>query len=841
MALPVSEASVPHHPTLFIGLGEAGIHFIDLVRQRMPAGFEAGAPYLGLRAANLSQYGRAQAPGAPDDANPAVITLRWNAEQARRVAEQTPGFEWYQQCLDDPSARARLDGRMAFLMAVYLQHDDRLENRLNALVQSLEISSANPLMIYIITSVREPESAFLGDLICALYTWIGRTRIRVLMPCLVLNDTRKNAPSRPGWAAVCLRELERFTLRGKQNAVAWPAGLVPPALEIVEGGLFSSLLVIENESYLPLLANQLAALVERDAAVKFSADYCNLPIPDQFSVSTSNSHTFWVPVEELRCACAVRMLREELLESRDEENSTFAKVIEFLRGSSTNSPLGWDAFGWMADVLEGKPRSSSYLVVNARTLPEIFNRRLEQFLNNEHSSSLYPSERFLTNLQNSMEKTLNPVSRMGEGGSALVGQMPGFREVIGGYLQAISEWKVVLTSLDRQLEDRYERMRLQLCAALRNATSGQTVYWLGSNLEDPIEPAYQQLRSQPRENWITLLEKLRESMRWQWVSPQGDQPYLRCLLRNTAHTDAETMIDPLLSVTYPLTSEVAVGVGVFQYLGRLSAQKITSVFEHATSMVAFDPILAVDRRIHQYLIGDEDSMVHTWGLSADITLCKSSGKHRLTYIRLTHNLPIQGLKTYQVDLGNYLDASPYLHVYPHEQNARKVEAQFSNLYPRSPAGKLTASITRLMHDDRLFSTAMWCVYYDWIKRRSNASGISQWQVEIGGIDPICLEIPGRFPANSLEDALTNFIISIPCQDLDGLHPLVSRNLPNTLTLLEKTIHEQRSRPFSTRKEWFPFIQQRIDEWEESKDAFLQGLAVYQQMLLADEKKRRTKS
>lgn len=839
MALPVPEAPVPLQPTLFIGLGETGIHFLDLVRQRMPAGFEAGAPYLGLRVANHPQYGRAQAPGAPDDANPAVITLKWNAEQACRVAEQTPGFEWYRQDLDDTQARVRLDGRMAFLMAVYLQHDTRLENRLRALVTSLEINSANPLMLYIIASLREPESAFLGDLINALHIWIGRTRIRVLLPCLILDDTRRNAPSRPGWAAAGLRELERFTLRGrKQNAVALPTGLIPPAQEVVDGDLFSRVLVVENENLLPLLANQLAALVERDAAVKFAADYCNLPIPNQFAVSTSSSHTFWVPVEELRSACTVRMLREELLAGRDEVNNTFTKVIEFLRGIPARSPRGWEAFGWMADVLEKKPRGFAHLPVDARMLPEIFNRQLGQYLNNEYSSSLYLGEQFLTDLQKAMEETLNPVSRMGEGGSALVGQMPGFREMIRGYMQAISEWKAVLASLDRQLEDRYKRMRLQLCAELRNATPGQTVYWRGSRLEDPIEPAYQQLRSQPHENWFSLLQSMRESMKWQWVSPHGDHSYLRCLLCNTAHTEAETMIDPLLKLAYPLTHEAAAGAGIFQALGRLSAQQITTIFENAPSLVTFDPSLAADWRNHQYLIGDDDPMVDTWDLSADITLCKSSRKHYLTYLRLEHNLPAQGLKTIQADLENYLTGSPYLHVYPHEQNARKAEKQFAERFPHLQAGKVTAPIVRLMHNERLFIAAMWCVFYDWIKRSSNANGISEWQAEIGGNQSFSLEVPGHFPAHSLEDALTNFIISIPYQDLGGLHPLTSRNLQGTLASLETAIHKQHSRPYSARKEWFPFVQQRIDDWKKSDDAFLQGLAVYQQLLLTEEMNRR---
>ncbi len=840
MTPPASNVAVLVQPTLMIGLGETGIQFLDLVRQRMPAGFEAGVTCLGLRTAKLAQNGRAQAPGAPGDANPMVITLKWNAEQARGVAGQPPGLEWYRQDLDAPHASGRLDGRMAFLMATYLQTDRRLEDRLRAVVSSLNINATNQLMVFIVASLREAESAFLGDLIDLLYTCIDPTFTRVLMPCLVLNDTRPNAPSRPGWAVAGLRELERFMLRGKQNALAYPPDWVQRGHEIIENGWFSHVLVVENQNSLPLLADQLTALLERDAATKFASDYCNVPVPGQFSVSASRSHTFWVPLEELRLACAVRLLRQELLGGGNNGYDFLAKIIQFLRGNPQNAPAGWNAFGWMADVLENKPLGATHLDVAPDTLLRSFNSQLESFLNNNYSASLNAGEQFLSQLDVSMESTRNPLSRAGNGGQMLANQMPGFRAVIRGYKEAIGISKKVVTNLDGLLEGRYQRIQVQLRAALQNATQGQTVYWQGSKLEDPIEPAYQQLCSQPVETWKNLLQQLRQVMQWQWVSPQGQQPYLRCLLNNIAHTEANTMVDPLLSAVYPLTQTVAAREDVFQYLGRLSANEITTYIENAPCLVGVNPGPLADRRTHEYLIGANDAMLNTWGLQSKIIQCQSNQRYRLTYLRLEYNLPAPSLQMYQADLQAYNAASPNLHVYLHEQNARQTENKYNDLCRNAPMGKVTAPIARLMHNERLFNTAMWCVFFDWIRRSPNIDGRSQWQVEIDKQLTFPLEIPGIFPANSLQDALINFILSIPCQDMGGLNPLTARNLANTLASLENAIRTQRNQNSAVRQVGLDNIGNRIDEWEISNDPFLQGLAVVQRILLAEEKKRRRK-
>lgn len=836
MTLSEINETVAVQPTLVIGLGETGIRLLELLQRRMPVGFDSEVSCLGLRVAKWPMLNYSQTKpmiGTLGD----VINIPWNPEETRRLVDNHLGFEWYNSEDNDPQAEMRRNGRMAFLTAVHFNHDHRLENRLKALIGRHNISESNQLIVFVIASLREVESAFLGDLISSVFTQLGLERIRLLLPCLMLDDIRGNAPLRPGWVAAGLREIERFMLQGRQLVLGLPNTLLPVEQPILEGGLFHQLLLFNNEVGLEPLANQLVALFERDAAWKFAEDFCNLPVPERFSIATSISHTFWVPVEDLRMACAARFLKEELLHFDNYTGVSLTLIVTFLRGEAKSVPVGWEAFLWMADVLEQKSCGVGRLMVNANQLPELFGRQLAEFLKLHFPTSLYGAERFLENLRSEMERSMNAISRIRPDGQLVANQMPAFRLTIGCFLESIAGWKTVLSILEGLCTQRYEEIRKSLRQALSSSLNAQTLFLHGAAKDDPIEPAYADFRAQPPEIWDDVTTKLHAILLWDWVSNGGDQSYVRCLIQDIAHTEPELIFNPLLTQAYQLTGTVASSVNIFHYLGRLSAQKFNSTLEQAPSLLACDPFSSPDVRIKQYLVSANDRMLDNWNLSPDITRCEAQDWHRMTYLRLLYNQPVQAVRSYLEDLDVYLSSRVDLHVYHHEKNAQAAERM---LQTNGQGEKgIPAAFTRIMHDECLFMIAMWCVYFDWIRRISNSRAKMQWYLETPGNVPFSLETDD-IPAISMEDALVNFVLTIPSRDLSGYHPLNVSNLPFTLERLEEAINQRRNMSYEDRKIDFTSVKNRIEKWRNHNNPFLNGLATFQSLLLKKEKNRRAK-
>ncbi len=818
----LSSAGEIAQPSLIVGLGPAGIRFLELIQQRLSVVASANVRCLGIRTA-VASFARPQLSGIEPEN---LIEIPWDRNRARRLAESAGGYEWWLD--NDTSAHAeRLDSRMAFHVMRNFYRDGRIEAYLKRTMTELKIdlNNSNTLMLFIVSSLSDAESALIGELTFEILQQIGIKQIPIRLPCLMIGSEMDQSLSRQAWVTSALREIDRLTQK-------WQIFHRDVNDVVLEHELFNHALLLGDESYLPALADQLIGLVQKEAALKFSNDYGNLPSPVYFSMTVSRSWTYYVPVDQIRRACAARLLKEEVFESVSlSEGRLHALVNEFLEGSDPNR-ADWKLFRRLAGVIQRR-KSSDFdtLIQHTENLSdEVFSEELCRFLNVKSMANPQDVIRFLEVLEKDLIVAIDEDVHMAGISTNIRLQLPALRAVIDSFSRVAFQRMNVWASLASQVEDQYAQTSRDL-RSLRQAThSSQALLRepLGYNKQESAETSYyQELKERP-DRWQLLIQEVHNLINWQWVKFKGQNPYLRCRIADTVYAEAPEMFSSLWRLTCRLLGQVAEFETIFSHLGHLSAQQINATLDAAPSSLQYDPLPASERRFHRYLISATDPMIYDWNIKPDIQICQTTDNKRLTYMVFEHNLPIKGLNFPSSTSRNIEGAF----VFPNEQYAWKIESKMRLL--KLDHVPFPAQFVRLMHSPAEFEIAMQCIFWGWFAHTAN----THWQLDPNdGKEAISLE-SGSFPAMSVEDALLNFLIRIPLLDLSELHPLCHRNFPVTMARLRHGLVEQAKISSASRAEFRERLQEKIEFWKNSQKPFENGLAMYQSYLLILDRKKK---
>lgn len=813
-------------PSLFVGLGKAGIRCLELVQRRLPSDSMTGAHLIGIRMVDIHRASHADESELGVES---LLDLKWDHEQAVRLAAASSGYEWWLNNNGNNNIE-RLDARMAFHVMKYFYRDSRLQEVLNHAAQTLAVNKDNPLNLYVIASLQEPESAFLGDIVLEIMQQFGSDKVSVRLPCLLVDSDNKDNFGRAAWVSAALREIERFTQKGQLLGGTSKDIYIPDEL-------FSHILLLEDEHCLPALADQLTTLMEKKAATHFSNDFGNLPSPAQFSMTVSRSYSFIVPVQEIRRICAARLLKEELLDAKYfTESKLHVFVSNFLRGIEP-SRLEWKFFRILADVLDGKKLNERENLDFSRnsSLTEIFNAGLGEFLNSKFPGTLKDFENFLLALEKDMSQALDECARKGGWFQGMKQHLPQFRSGINDFAREVSRWTKVWNSLKLHVDQRYKQASMELLTLKQESEYGRAILREAEEQTDytALENGYYSDLKERSEEWQELISNTRKLIIWQWVIPKAQKPYLRCLIDNNVYTDAQSMLPPLWLQANRLTSRLADSESVFEFLGRLSSQEIKTAFDNALPSLQYDPHPALERRFCQYLICASDPMIHDWKLHPGIQHCQINDKKRLTYLGFEYNLPIIGAVFLQNHKTHYISETDAAFVFPHEQYAWQIEQK---LKAKNIQGNFPAQLVRLMHNHENFEIAMWCVFWGWVVQKKMSQATHWWLDAGDGFEPIRLD-SDNFPALNIENALFNFLIQLPLQDMSGLHPFSKGNFFATMALLREKNMGYQKRSRVKRSEFYDSVRNRIQIWQNSQKPFDQGLALYQTYLLAEDKNR----
>jgi len=826
-------------PSLFVGLGKAGIRCLELIQRRLPSDSVIGARLLGIRMVGAQDANHADETELEDEN---LLILNWDREQALRLAENNTGYEWWLNSQGNVNIE-RLDARMAFHIMKYFYRDNRLRDRMTLASQALKVNDSNPLMLYVIASLREPESAFLGDIIHEVLQQFGSKQVSVRLPCLLVDSNEKKISKDSSWISAALREVERFTQKGQILHE-----MSNEALLLDE--LFSHILLLDDEGYLPVLADQLTALMEKKTAIEFSNNFGNLKSPPRFSMTVSRSFTFLLPIEEIRRVCAARLLKEELMETKYfTESKLHALVSNFLKGTETPR-LEWKFFRLLAEVLDGRKLNDQDKLdfTRDKSLIEIFNAELGAFLNlkfqgmlkdSNFQGTLKDKENFLKTLEADLSAAIDECARMGGWYEGMKQNLPQFRRSINDFASEVARWMQIWNSLKIIIDQRYKQISIELHSLKKDTENRHVILRETAEPSDynSIENSYYLDLKKQAEAWQVLVGNTRKLITWNWIITTGRKPHLSCLIDNKVYTEAENMLPPLWKQASQLTNRLADFESVFDYLGQLSNQDVTRAFTNAPPSLKYDPHPAVERNSHEYLVCANNPMIHDWRMNHTLQHCQINDRKRLTYLRFDHNLPINGafcLEKITKKVTRKTESNPdAAFSFPHEQYAWKIEQRMmeKNMYSRN----FPAQLVRLMHKHDDFEIAMWCVFWDWIFVQP-----SGWCLKIGqenDLIPLGFE---KFPALNIEDALLNFLLRLPLQDMSGLHALSKENFPITMALLRKKNEENFSLSRAKRAEFYDSVRNRIQIWQSSQKPFDQGLALYQTYLLAEDKNRRRK-
>lgn len=812
-------------PSLIVGLGSAGIRCLELIKQRIPALEASSVQYLGIR----TQVGFSSEPLQLSDlGSENLIEIPWDHERARRLAESTNEYGWW---LDNEAAghAERSDARMAFHVMRNFYRDSRIEAHLKRIKTVLKVDSNNSMMLFMVSSLCEVESAVIGELAFEILQQIGISHIPVRFPCLLVGST-KDDQDNPSWVSAALREMDRFTQK-------WQIFHRDGDEIVIEHELFTRMMLLEDERCLPALADQIAGLVQKEAALNFSNDYGNLPLPADFSMTIGRSWTYYVPVNEIRRACAARLLKEELFDSTlFSEGRLHALVKEFLENTDS-ARIEWGPFRRLAAVLQGKRSSEINVLIQGTEgfSEEVFAEELCRYLNSRQMTNLQDAIKFLDILEKDLVAAINENAHMAGLSDQTHLQLPLLRAVIGGFRDAAAERMDIWKALASQTDHQHKLVVKELNATKQPARSGRALLRdaVGYGKQELLENYFQELKVSP-ERWLSLVEDVRNLMSWQWVRTKGQAPYLRCRVGGTVYTEGTEIFSSIWKQACQITELVAESETVFMHLGRLSAHQINAIFDAAPASLPYDPLPSAERRFHQYLIGARDPMIHDWMIKPDIQICQTSDNKRLTYAAFEYNLPIKGANLPMGAMHDSVNACAF----PNEQYALKIETDMKALRLDKASGKdkvsLPSQLVRVMHCPADFERVMNCIFWGWV---TNTAG-SQWMLDPNdGREPIHLG-NDQFPAMSMEDAVLNFLVRIPLKDLNRLHPLCRENYPMTMTRLDRRLEQCSKIRFAQRAKIHDRLQENIELWKHSQKPFDRGVAIYQTYLLALDRKKK---
>ncbi|MBL7162506.1 MAG: hypothetical protein ISS57_07855 [Anaerolineales bacterium] len=204
---------------------------------------------------------------------------------------------------------------------------------------------------------------------------------------------------------------------------------------------------------------------------------------------------------------------------------------------------------------------------------------------------------------------------------------------------------------------------------------------------------------------------------------------------------------------------------------------------------------------------------------------------RLLYWEVHQNLPADNVKLLREDreLHYYQDSS--LHAFLAEQHACEIERKMG-----MRNGEMFGErFVRLMTDPQAFEAAMLAYLYGWIRLVRDESDETKWYVIYGDNHRIPLFTENLEEPRGIEDALQDFIITIPQKTNDDAHPLYTRNCRQTLNNLFDAVEDERQKPMSERREFLNDMGKSLAEkFDDESSPFERDFNRYLQWLIDQE-------
>lgn len=204
---------------------------------------------------------------------------------------------------------------------------------------------------------------------------------------------------------------------------------------------------------------------------------------------------------------------------------------------------------------------------------------------------------------------------------------------------------------------------------------------------------------------------------------------------------------------------------------------------------------------------------------------------RLLYWEVHQNLPADNVKLLREDreLHYYQDSS--LHAFPAEQYACEIERKIG-----MRGGDMFGSrFVRLMTNPRAFEAAMLAYLYGWIRLVRDESDEVKWYVVYGDNKRIPLFTENLEEPREIEDALQDFIITIPQKTNDDAHPLYTRNFRQTLNDLFGSVEDERQKPMGERSDYLnSYSKSLVEKLDDLDTPFERDFNRYLQWLIDQE-------
>jgi uncharacterized protein YegL len=374
-----------------------------------------------------------------------------------------------------------------------------------------------------------------------------------------------------------------------------------------------------------------------------------------------------------------------------------------------------------------------------------------------------------------------------------------------------------------------------------------------SNAPDLANNYYQQHLLEPQSNRLTGVENLRQRIGWYWDMDRRGQMRLRLLflggeLRENSddwkrYLMAYDQVDEAwLAVVHEFTRILSQPIRenhtLSEHLGNirqdiprnsdLREEQMPETLSHERGAgVFFEP--------RRYLSGPQAEIMSRWKKELNDAriqiLSGTADPSRLLYWEVHQNLPSDNVKLLRDDRELHYYQDPSLHAFLAEQHACEIERKMG----MRNGEMFGARFTRLMTVPYAFDAAMLVYLYGWIKRMRDESDEMKWYIIFGDDQRIPLFTENLEEPRDIEDALQDFVITIPQKTNDDAHPLYTRNCSKTLANLYDAIEAERKRPMSERKEFLESAAEQIDQkLADAGSPFEQDLNRYLKWLIDQE-------
>jgi uncharacterized protein YegL len=478
------DESNSYSPTLVIGLGRTGYETLNLLKKQLIEIGEGDMPrgvqllWIGAKESDLELVKKVYL-----DKNETHII---NPEFDRiNIETDNPGirtnFSWWKNQTGGEINRTH--GRMAFFYDVLFSTAKSLKKHFENISNLFSTQGNTAYRVFIVASPAETECAMMPDIVYWMRCQF-RGKIRRVLPWLLLEPLSGSESAQDFDTA----QLRYATMREIQRFMVSPDQLMETEdgrYDIHDGYLFDGCMIFDHSSnpaaiksnVIRSVSEQMLVLMEEGVADKFDQDMTDFMGKinkdyDHTMFVTSNSFCFYLPVEPIRRACEIKMLKDIFFAEGDEKNippGMFTKYIEPNDSSATNRKMVLDFLNWKFDELDNSPFQMIFDLIQtgwdegvADHLPGNFVRGyqwklvlyLNSFMNgglrfqdNQKSASFYKAKALLSEMNSVWKELPNQLQhvRAVRGKEHLITEftqyLPGLEKVTKLMLDEIGYWE----------------------------------------------------------------------------------------------------------------------------------------------------------------------------------------------------------------------------------------------------------------------------------------------------------------------------------------------------------------------------------------------------------------